>query len=209
MKIEMPEDPISPFGDGLAVATDDDPFDIQIHISDSTWLSLIPESEPLVVAMAKAAMLHSDVGVAGLLMRSTELSVELADDARVAALNMAFRGKAGSTNVLSFPAFEGDELEPTLQTLPAEMPVGLGDLILASGVVEREAQAQGKTLADHVSHLVVHGVLHCLGYDHMNEDEAEEMEALERRILGGFGISDPYQDHRDQKNSAAIKGRTP
>ncbi|WP_210431391.1 rRNA maturation RNase YbeY [Iodidimonas gelatinilytica] len=205
----MPEDPISPFGDGLAVATDDDPFDIQIHISDSTWLSLIPESEPLVVAMAKAAMLHSDVGVAGLLMRSTELSVELADDARVAALNMAFRGKAGSTNVLSFPAFEGDELEPTLQTLPAEMPVGLGDLILASGVVEREAQAQGKTLADHVSHLVVHGVLHCLGYDHMNEDEAEEMEALERRILGGFGISDPYQDHRDQKNSAAIKGRTP
>ncbi|WP_229773498.1 rRNA maturation RNase YbeY [Iodidimonas muriae] len=205
----MPEDPISPFGDGSAVATDDDPFDIQIHISDSTWLSLIPQSDTLIATMAKAALLHSDIGMAGLLARPTELSVELADDARVAALNMAFRGKAGSTNVLSFPAFEGDDLEPTLQTLPAEMPVGLGDLILACGVVGREAQAQGKTLADHVSHLVVHGVLHCLGYDHINEDEAEEMEALERRILGGFGISDPYQDHRDQKNSAAIKGRTP
>jgi len=97
----------------------------------------------------------------------------------VADLNQRFRGKAGPTNVLSFPA-------------PANPEAHLGDIALAFGVCAREAAQQGKTLANHVQHLVAHGVLHLVGWDHQTETEAEEMEAMERRILAGFGVPDPY-----------------
>jgi probable rRNA maturation factor len=111
------------------------------------------------------------------------VAVLLTGDDAVAALNQRFRGKAGPTNVLSFPA--------------AANPAGqIGDIALAYGVCAREASDQGKTLEHHLMHLSVHGVLHLLGYDHETDGEAEAMEALERSILETLGVSDPYASER-------------
>ena len=116
-----------------------------------------------------------------------ELSVVLADDALVHRLNREYRGKDKPTNVLSFALTEAEE--PEAQD---GMPVMLGDVILAYETVAREASEQRKNFKDHMTHLVMHGVLHLLGYDHETDDEAEEMEALETRLLASFGIADPY-----------------
>ncbi|WP_434615822.1 rRNA maturation RNase YbeY [Azospirillum sp. B2RO_4] len=116
-----------------------------------------------------------------------ELSVVLADDELVHRLNREYRGKDKPTNVLSFALTEAEE--PEAQD---GMPVMLGDVILAYETVAREASEQGKSFKDHMTHLVMHGVLHLLGYDHETDDEAEEMEALETRLLATFGIADPY-----------------
>ncbi len=116
-----------------------------------------------------------------------ELSVVLADDALVQQLNRDYRGKDKPTNVLSFALTEAEEPE-----LEEGAPVLLGDVILAYETVQREAAEQNKNPDDHLTHLVVHGVLHLLGYDHETDDEAEEMEALETRLLATLGIADPY-----------------
>jgi probable rRNA maturation factor len=117
-----------------------------------------------------------------------EISVTLGDDANVHALNKQWRGKDAPTNVLSFPMTSPDELDE----LPEGAEAMLGDIILAQGVCSREATEKNITIADHATHLVVHGMLHLLGYDHMNEGEAEEMEAIEQRALARLGIADPY-----------------
>jgi len=116
--------------------------------------------------------------------RHAELTIYLAGDAIVRDLNRDFRGKDKPTNVLSFPASAGPR--------PAGAPVMLGDVIIAHETVVREAAAQGKSVADHLIHLIVHGVLHLLGYDHEKAGEARRMEAIEVRVLAGFGIADPY-----------------
>jgi len=107
------------------------------------------------------------------------VTILLTDDATVAELNSRFRQKQGPTNVLSFPAARNPERH-------------LGDLALAYGVCAREAAEQGKSLGHHLQHLTVHGVLHLLGYDHIGDDEAEVMEGLERAVLAGLGVPDPY-----------------
>ncbi len=106
-----------------------------------------------------------------------ELCLVLADDRLQRTLNRRFRGKDRSTNVLSFDG----------------APDGLGDVVLALETVQAESDAQGKSLADHVAHLVVHGVLHLMGHDHVGAAEARRMERLEREILTGLGIGDPYR----------------
>jgi probable rRNA maturation factor len=121
---------------------------------------------------------------------AVELSIVLGDDALLRRLNRQWRGQDKATNVLSFPA--QDALAAGAP--PAGMPLPLGDVVLAFGTAEGEAAAQGKTLADHLAHLVVHGVLHLLGLDHAQEAEAERMEALEIAVLAGIGIADPYRD---------------
>lgn len=113
-----------------------------------------------------------------------EVSVALADDATVQALNRDYRGQDKPTNVLSF---ENGEPDPDGMIL-------LGDVILAYETCAREAQGGDKTFQDHLSHLSLHGLLHLLGYDHIEDDEAEEMEALEVRILAEMGIENPYLD---------------
>ena len=105
------------------------------------------------------------------------VTILLTDDERIAALNAQFRGKAKPTNVLSFPSAEPDYL---------------GDIAIAYGVVAREAGEQGKSLAAHAAHLAAHGVLHLLGHEHEEEDEALAMEALETQILARLGCADPY-----------------
>nr|WP_254799240.1 rRNA maturation RNase YbeY [Falsochrobactrum sp. TDYN1] len=114
----------------------------------------------------------------------SELSLVFTDDASIQALNAQWRGKDRPTNVLSFPAFPvkaGDQPGPML-----------GDIIIARETVEREALGEGKPLENHLTHLIVHGFLHLLGYDHETEEEAEEMERFEREILHALAIPDPY-----------------
>jgi probable rRNA maturation factor len=115
---------------------------------------------------------------------AAELSILLTDDEEQQALNREWRNKDSSTNVLSFPQIE-----------PFGPVVGLlGDITLARETLEREAVEQGTSLADHFTHLVVHGFLHILGYDHLSEAEALQMESLETQILASLGVADPYAD---------------
>jgi probable rRNA maturation factor len=147
---------------------------IDVEIEDAAWTGALPDAESLALTAALAALGSEP---------SRPLVVLLADDAAVRALNAQFRGKDYATNVLSFPA--APQPGPT-----AAQP--LGDLALAFGVCAAEAKAQGKPLADHLRHLVVHGVLHLLGHDHEDDAEAEAMEALEREILSALCVPDPY-----------------
>ncbi len=125
--------------------------------------------------------------------KPTELSLVLTDDASIRKINAEWRNKDKATNVLSFPAFDiaaGDAPGPML-----------GDIIIAYETVEREAGEEQKSFSQHLHHMIVHGLLHLLGYDHEDEEEAEEMEALEREILHALAIPDPYTVHsQDNEN---------
>lgn len=123
---------------------------------------------------------------------SIEISVKLSDDAEVQTLNRDYRGKDAPTNVLSFPMVPPDLLETLCNSDDGE--VLLGDIVLARETCVREAEEKGIPLANHVTHLIVHGVLHLLGYDHMVDEEAEAMEALEIEALAALGLPDPYAD---------------
>ena len=113
-----------------------------------------------------------------------ELCVRVVDREEAKALSVRYRGVAAPTNVLSFPLDDGG---------PPHMPRLLGDLAVCAPLVAEEAKSQAKALADHFAHLVVHGVLHLRGYDHKEDSQARRMERLEKAILGGLGIADPYQ----------------
>ena len=121
-----------------------------------------------------------------------EVAVKLATDEEVQALNRAYRDKDRPTNVLSFPMVQPDLLEATGNTDDGE--VLLGDIVLAAGVCAAEAAEKGISIADHAAHLIVHGTFHLLGYDHMDDRDAEAMEALEIRALDSIGLADPYGD---------------
>jgi probable rRNA maturation factor len=147
---------------------------IEVEIENAAWTAALPDAE----AVAERAALAALGAVEG------DVVVLLTDDEGVRDLNARFRDKDRPTNVLSFPAAD--------MPSPGRAP-HLGDLVLAYGVCATEAEAQGKSLADHLSHLTVHGVLHLLGRDHEAEDEAEAMEGEERSILASLGVADPYK----------------
>jgi probable rRNA maturation factor len=158
---------------------------IEVVIEDPAWTAVLPNAGGLVAAAAEAALREGPPPCAPVDDGAADLVVLLTDDAAVQALNARFREKDAPTNVLSFPA-------------PPNPEGHLGDVALAYGVCAREAAEQHKALEHHLQHLVVHGVLHLLGYDHMSDDEAEAMEGLERIVLAGLGAPDPYQaDRRD------------
>ena len=121
---------------------------------------------------------------------TVEISVRLAGDAEVQELNRAYRGKDKPTNVLSFPLVQHDLLDGLANSDDGE--VLLGDIILAAGVCAEEAGEKQVSVAIHATHLIVHGLLHLLGYDHQGDAEAEAMEAIERSALATIGIADPY-----------------
>lgn len=124
---------------------------------------------------------------------SVEISVKFSDDDEVRGLNKAYRGKDKPTNVLSFPMVQTDMLAGLANSDDGE--VLLGDIILAHGVCEKEAEDKKIAIQDHATHLIVHGTLHLLGYDHEQGDaEAEAMEALETAVLASLGLADPYSD---------------
>jgi probable rRNA maturation factor len=145
---------------------------IDVEVEDVAWTAALPDAEALMLRAAEAALLSKGAVGEG-------VTLLLTDDATVRELNSRFRQKDQPTNVLSFPA-------------PPNPEKHLGDVALAFGVCSREAVQQGKPLGHHLQHLVVHGVLHLLGYDHMGDDEAEAMEGLERAVLADLGVPDPY-----------------
>lgn len=187
----MTDDDQPPDGDSRPRSSDrpresvtDMGVDLHVQIDAPAWHRDLGDAEGIVhraVAAVLAQALPDDVIRTAAVV---ELAVVLVDDAAQRAMNRQYRGKDAATNVLSFPAD---------QALPMG-PRPLGDIAIAHGVAVREALDQGKTLADHLSHLVVHGVLHLLGHDHETPADAEAMEALERRVLAGLGVDDPYAD---------------
>lgn len=182
--------------------TGTDRLEIAIIVQDEAWKEHVAGLE----AIARRSI---EAGLQGAVLRDPghtsgerlEVSLVFADDDAVAALNKGYRGREGPTNVLSFPNMDGDpHLDgPDLEgeTLPARDPAGapprlLGDIVLARETVLREAAAQRKSVADHSAHLLVHGFLHLLGYDHTTDAEADAMESLEVAVLAGLGVADPY-----------------
>jgi probable rRNA maturation factor len=128
-------------------------------------------------------------------LNQAEVSVYIVDEVEGQELNAQYRGKDKPTNVLSFPADIPDEVGVPL----------LGDLVICAPVVEREAQEQGKTLDAHWAHMLVHGTLHLLGYDHVDDDEADVMEALETRLITQLNFPAPYTDDIEETESAETK----
>ena len=145
--------------------------------------------EKLVRRAAEAAIAESAFPQLAVGDRPVELSVRLTGDDEVRALNAEWRGKDKPTNVLSFPLVETKDLAPANI---AEAELLLGDIVLARGVCETEAADKGISVEDHAAHLLVHGTLHLLGYDHHDDDEAADMEEREVRALARLGVADPY-----------------
>ena len=160
--------------------------EVELLETSSRWRELLPRRRALVVAAAEAAFAAAKPK----LSRRTEVSVVLGDDVLVRRLNRQWRRIDKATDVLSFQALDDDT--------PPRAPYLLGDVVLAFETVNREAAEQGKPLADHLRHLVVHGVLHLLGYDHEEPGEAERMEGLEIQVLAGLGVADPYAEPKAQ-----------
>ncbi len=146
---------------------------IDVEVEVEAWRGAVPDCEAVVERAATAVLGRLASGT------DADIVVLLTGDEAVRELNGRFLGKDKPTNVLSFPA-------------GADMAPHLGDIALAFGVCASEAAEQGKPLSHHLSHLVAHGVLHLLGYDHLNDADAEAMESLERDILAGLGVPDPY-----------------
>jgi probable rRNA maturation factor len=143
---------------------------IEVEIEDAAWTGALTGAADLARQAAVAAAAPGE---------TREIAVLLTDDAALKALNARFLGKDRPTNVLAFPDVSPDRL---------------GDIALAYGVCAAEAKAQAKPLANHLRHLVVHGVLHLIGYDHAGDEDAQRMESIERQLLAGMNIPDPYSE---------------
>ena len=182
----MSEDPDSP---GL---------DVEVVLRDRGWLPLCRDVET--TAREIATTVGAQVEEFRRLPGPAEVVVILGGDDFIRALNRDYRGVDAATNVL---AFEQDGVEPRRAAAGAETggapPIPLGDVVLARETVEREADAQGKRFADHFSHLLVHGLLHLVGYDHQGAADAARMEDVERAVLARLGIGDPYRDRCDDR----------
>jgi len=156
---------------------------VEVSVWCDAWLAACPDAEILVETAARAALAEApESGAAAV------VGVILTGDAEQRQLNRTYRGKDSPTNVLSFALTEPGA------PLPAGSPVLLGDVVLDFETVAREAAEQDKLLADHLRHLVVHGVLHLFGFDHETDTEAATMEARETAILKGLGVPPPYRD---------------
>lgn len=170
------------------------PVTVDVAVESAGWQALGDAEELAERAVAAAlAVAAADI------LPGAEVSIVLAGDETVRGLNRQWRGLDKPTNVLSFPAVPPERL--------AQSPL-LGDVILAAETCAREAQDEGKTLADHAAHLIVHGLLHLVGHDHETAEDAEAMEALERAALARLGIADPYADtDPEPQETRAASGR--
>lgn len=156
---------------------------IAVAVEAPAWIEALPDAERLARAAAELALRDADID------GPVELSIVLADDAAVHALNRDWRGQDKPTNVLSFPG----ERSPAAPGAP----VLLGDVVVAYETAAREVDAgEAANIAHHLTHLIVHGVLHLLGHDHEDEAEAESMERLETALLKELGVPDPYHERR-------------
>ena len=162
--------------------------DIEVAIPAAAWLDVCPDTEAIVCAAGRLAFLAGWAERRSSVPSRAVIGIRLTDDAEQRQLNRAYRGKDAPTNVLSFALGAADD------PVPPGSPILLGDVVLAFETVRREAEEQGRPLAYHLRHLVVHGVLHLLGFDHERESEAVVMEAREVEILARMGVPDPYRD---------------
>jgi probable rRNA maturation factor len=160
---------------------------IEISIECEGW-RVLHRLEALVAESLEAALEESGDALA----EGAEVSLLFCDDARIRTLNREFRKKDKATNVLSFPTPD------PLDTAPF-----IGDIAVAYETVAREAQEQSRSLDQHCRHMIVHGILHLLGYDHEDEDEAEAMEALEVRVLSRLGVDNPYREDEPKETLGA------
>ncbi|HVC57585.1 MAG TPA: rRNA maturation RNase YbeY [Stellaceae bacterium] len=162
---------------------------VTVSVACEAWLTACPDAAALAETAARAALAgaQGSRATAPVVADVVVADVVLTDDAEQRRLNRTYRGIDAPTNVLAFAL-----ADPA--AAPVGMPLLLGDVVLAFETVEREAGGPDKRLADHLCHLVVHGVLHLLGFDHQNEAEAAVMEARETAILTGLGMADPYRD---------------
>lgn len=163
---------------------------IETILEDGRW----QDAGLAATATAALAAVLAELGLSG---QAVSVCLMGCDDARIAALNAEFRGKPTPTNVLSWPAEDRQathpgEVPPRPVAGPGDEAIELGDIAIAYDTCVREAAEAGKPMADHVGHLVVHGILHLFGYDHIEDADAALMEALEARALAQMGISDPY-----------------
>jgi probable rRNA maturation factor len=147
---------------------------------DRYWRTALPRAKALAEKSVTATLAHEKI------KQSLHITLTLAGDSYVHKLNLAWRGKDRPTNVLSFP------LMPLDTPVPRGETIMLGDIVLARQTLVREALAEGKTLAAHYQHLITHGVLHLLGYDHLTDRETEDMQRREVKILRQLGVPDPY-----------------
>lgn len=188
----MSDDPDSPS------SPDTPQISIVVTVLTPAWRDALPDAEPLARRAARAALAVAEAGVAEdgvakdgvALPDEAEVGLVLADDATLGRLNRQYRGVEGPTNVLSFATSEGVTFEGYAPE--SNGPLLLGDVVLAYETVRRESEEQGKRFSDHLCHLVVHGVLHLLGYKHGGEVQAAAMERLEIVALADLGVSDPY-----------------
>jgi probable rRNA maturation factor len=161
---------------------------IEVALACAGWTGQCPGAESLARSAAELALSRGTTDL-GLTWQSTvELGITLANATSQRQLNREYRGQDEATNVLAFPVWEAG------MRLPPGPPVLLGDIVLALETVAQEAAEQEKPIGDHLVHLIVHGVLHLLGYDHLTQVEAATMESLERLILAELGVPDPYRD---------------
>ncbi|MDF2617867.1 MAG: hypothetical protein K0S00_526 [Xanthobacteraceae bacterium] len=163
--------------------SDDSRIEVDVLVEADAW-SGFPGAAGLVTRAVDAACVGASSEYE-LDIDGAEIAVKLTDDASIRALNRDWRGKDTATNVLSFP---------TPEMARAGGDPHLGDIAIAYETLAREAEAEGKPFADHLAHLAVHGTLHLLGYDHEVAEDAEEMEAMERSVLAGLGVPDPYSE---------------
>jgi len=173
-----------PTNDEESLSVETPYLSVEISRAGGEWDA---DAEEIVLRLAQTVFEHDGTSSAA------ELSVLLADDTFVQSLNRKFRGKDKPTNVLSFPN------TPTPAGALYDEPSSLGDIALAFETVKAEAKTQHKSFDDHLAHLVVHGVLHLLGYDHVDDEDAEKMEKRERELLKLYGIADPYTVEPDER----------
>ncbi|MFH1157756.1 MAG: rRNA maturation RNase YbeY [Pseudomonadota bacterium] len=167
---------------------------IHLDMASAKWKKAFPRMQGKIGQAAACAFLSAKKPAA-FKRRSFEISIILTDDTHMKTLNKNYRGKNKATNVLSFPQIDLKKFRrASLDIFPPGRKVPLGDIALAFQTVRRECLEQGKSLENHVLHLVVHGTLHLLGYDHLSLKDSDSMEKLESDILASLGYPDPYQE---------------
>ena len=174
------------------------PSSVSITVETPAWLEAVSDPERLCRRAVAAALTAAPAAAAP----PGEVGVVLADDATVRELNRRYRGVDRPTNVLSFPAAGAAGSMPA-PAAGGDEAMPLGDVVLALETVAREAAERGVSVADHLTHLVVHGTLHLLGHDHGTDAEAATMEALETAVLAALGVADPYADDEEKKEERA------
>lgn len=185
-------------------------INIEVDTASAKWKNAFPKMKRKIEYAAAAAFMFARKP-ASFQGRTLDISITLTTDARVRKLNRDYLGKDKPTNVLSFPQLALAGKARTKLPRDKALPLALGDIVLAFETTRREAKEQDKKLEAHTLHLVVHGMLHILGYDHMNDRDANSMEKTERDILAAMGYDDPYHgtipdtDAKPQKKKPAVK----